>query len=305
MARRKYREALDILGPVAEDVGLERTFPRQASYLMGLCAEELGETEAAVNYYDRTARRYDNSHEAVAANLRSAVLLQAAGRNEEALEAYRQAMRTVRRPEDFRNRWLSLADFRRAVLDAWNGWVEDHVYQEAIDLAKLMPPLVSTAQAAELEARANQLWAEHLERRLDAAPWSERQELERELRMRWRHSGQAWDELARLLMLVHDALDHRVVSEVDGVDQQPPQPWEREHRLRDHGAAEELGQAQADDGDQRDQGIAKGVAEEDDALLHPLRPGSRHVVLVHHLQHRRTSVAHDERRLGGGQHRHR
>ena len=76
LAEMKYRQALEILEPVASDIGLEQTFPRQASYLMGVCAEQLADIDRdvnydrAVSYYERTAQKYAKSHEGLAANLR-------------------------------------------------------------------------------------------------------------------------------------------------------------------------------------------------------------------------------------------
>src|SRR5205807_182454 len=88
MADKKYREALKALDPLSRDVGLERAYPAQAQYLMGVCAEQLGELENAVVFYQRTAERFEQSHEALAARLGAAASLRKLGRNEEALEMY-------------------------------------------------------------------------------------------------------------------------------------------------------------------------------------------------------------------------
>ncbi|MEX0703437.1 MAG: tetratricopeptide repeat protein [Planctomycetales bacterium] len=198
MAERKYREALELLKPVAADLGLEQSYPRQAMFLMGLCATELEDTDAAVNYFERTAEKYPRSHEGLAASFRCAVLLRKSGRHEESLGAYQRALEQVRRTEDFRNRWLDLDEFRNEILEAWNGWVEGGAFEEAIGLARLMAPLFPETQAAELAARANQRWAEELEREFASASFAERIELARRLRARWRLSGEAFAELARL-----------------------------------------------------------------------------------------------------------
>ncbi|MEQ9067805.1 MAG: tetratricopeptide repeat protein, partial [Gimesia chilikensis] len=119
MAEGKYQEALTILAPLKDNLGLDRKFSRQASYLMGVCAESLNDEEAAIGFYEQTTHRYAGTHEGLAAYLHLAELLRKNGRTEEALIAYRTALRSVSSPEDFRNRWISLEGFRKYVLDAW------------------------------------------------------------------------------------------------------------------------------------------------------------------------------------------
>jgi len=202
IAEAKYTAALEILEPIANDIGLDRTYPRPASFLMGLASEKLGDADAAINYYERTVQKYENTPESLVANLRVANLLsqaQPVARNEEALEAYRRTLRTVQDPEDFRNRWLSFSEFRRAILDAWNKWRKNGAYAEAIALSELMTPLLPAMQADELKARANQYWAEDLEKQLRDAPFSEWKSRTEQLRQRWRLSGEAYDELATSL----------------------------------------------------------------------------------------------------------
>lgn len=198
IARREFREAIHDLEKVAADSGRERTFPRQASYLMGVCAENEGDVDAAIAFYERTATKYDRSHEAVASLVRAARLLQSVGRNEEAVVAYRGALRTVRNRDDYRNRWLTLDDFRRIVVDGWTNWTESHKYEEAIQLARIMPPLVPESLSRELEARSRQQWAEFLEGKVATGDVTERAALRREARRRWQEAGTSWAEVARL-----------------------------------------------------------------------------------------------------------
>lgn len=206
MAEEKYQEALTILAPVKDNLGLERKFSRQAAYLMGLCAESLQDEEAAIGFYEQTTHRYTGTHEGLAAYLHLAELLRKNGRTEEALIAYRTALRSVSNPEDFRNRWISLEGFRKYVLDAWNDWVdEDKIkdgvtsFNAAIQLAEYLPPLLPEVQAKELAANASRRWAEYLERRYQRATVSEQETLKYELQDHWIQSGKAYYELARRL----------------------------------------------------------------------------------------------------------
>ncbi|MCH9652931.1 MAG: tetratricopeptide repeat protein [Planctomycetes bacterium] len=206
MAEKKYREALAILAPVKDNLGLERKFSRQASYLMGLCAESLNDSEAAIGFYEQTTHRYAGSHEGLAAYLHLGDLLRKNGRTEEALIAYRAALRSINSPQDFRNRWMNLEQVQAYVLDAWNDWVDEEKIQNgvttfdtAIQLADFLPPLLPEVQARELAANANRRWAEYYERLVEASPMSQHEEMKPKLKERWKQSGLAYYDLSRLL----------------------------------------------------------------------------------------------------------
>lgn len=199
MARGDFVTARQLLAPVAEGAGLDPVFPRQALYLLGRCAEELGEPDLAILDYERTAKKYPDSHEGLAASVRAAYLLRAAGRNEEALAAYERALRMVRQPEAFRNRWLAADEFRRLVLEAWNGWIARHEFAEAVALSRLMSPLFPEAEALEMAARAHRHGAEQLDAEAESLPYSQRAAREPERRRRWRETGTAYARMAEAL----------------------------------------------------------------------------------------------------------
>src|SRR5262249_49749058 len=156
------------------------------NYLMGVCAEQLGELENAVAFYQRTSERFGQAHEAVAARLGAASALRKLGRNEESLDYYAQVLRSVSRPRSFRNRWISLRKLQETAVEAWNDWMEHHYYAEAITLAEIMSPAVPREQAIELVARANQRWAQHLEAEVVRLSNDRQAERREELQSRWR-----------------------------------------------------------------------------------------------------------------------
>lgn len=204
MAEGKYEEALKILAPVKDNLGLERKFSRQASYLMGLCAESLHDDEAAIGFYEQTTHRYEGTHEGQAAFLHLAELLRKNGRTEEAMIAYRKALKSIDNPDEFRNRWISLERVQQYVLDAWNAWVdEDNIkdgvtfFNAAIQLSDYLPPVIPEVQAKELAANANRRWAEYLNRVYKEATVTEQNSMRSNLNERWRQSGIAFFELAR------------------------------------------------------------------------------------------------------------
>ncbi|MDA1013375.1 MAG: tetratricopeptide repeat protein [Planctomycetota bacterium] len=196
MAEGNFTGALEILDAVAKETGLEETYPRQASYLMGLCAEKLGDSEAAVTYYKRIVTNFGKSHERVATNLALADLFRAAQRDEEAIESYKEVLRTIATSRDFRNRWISLTDLKQRILTAWNDWSDRKSYSSAIALAERMSPLFSKEESLELIARANHRWADSLEANFRQLPLRERLKTNLSVRERWRQSALAYAALA-------------------------------------------------------------------------------------------------------------
>lgn len=192
---QKYNEAQAILVDLTRS-GAAAGPAGQALFLTGLCAERLGKTESAINYYDSTTRRFGEQHEWLAASLRLAILLRESGRNEEALAAYRSVLRSVTRPEDFRNRWLTLEQFRESILDAWRGWLKSEHFREAHSLTQEMAPLIDRITALRHAAETAGKWAESVDERVLESSLQNRPAVLEEARQRWAAAGDAYAQLA-------------------------------------------------------------------------------------------------------------
>src|SRR5204862_3795178 len=81
-----------------------------------------------------------------------------------------------------------------------------------------------------------------------------------------------------------DALDHRIVSLVDRVEQEAAHARQPEDGLDDDGAADDLWKLGAEQGHDRDDRVAERVLHEDHALAEPLGPRRADVVLPQYLQ---------------------
>ena len=208
-AIRQYRAAQSDLLPVANAKGLETIFPRQARYLMGICAQKIAEFESlgrsvpsydsAINLYGQTARDYPQTHEAVAASLRSGELLRLSGRDEESLQSYRRAIRMATRSREYHNRWISRAEMRAMLLQAWNAWMDRGATAVAIDLSAMMSGIIPKVRAQELNAIAHAEWAKRLATLIPTRPASEHKTLRSELIRRRRLTGDAYAKLAILV----------------------------------------------------------------------------------------------------------
>ena len=208
-AVRRYQAAMTDFTAVAATTGLDTLFPRQARYLSGLCAQRLAELEAAagtmpnydtaINLFGRTVREFPGTHESTAASLRAADLLRIAGRSEEALNAFRRALRPSGRRADSHNRWITQQELRQALFHSWNEWMERRDYASAIELAEMLPPVVPEIRASELHAIANMEWARKLEADVPQTPASKRPEVRLRLLKRRRETGASYLRYAELV----------------------------------------------------------------------------------------------------------
>ena len=194
-ANEKYLEAQTELMPLIE--GNNHTiYASQASFLNALCSERMGKPESAINYYQRTSRKFAETDEWLASQLRMASLLRKVGRDEEAIVSYRQVLRAIVRPQDFRNLWLTISQFRDAVLVAWSDWIEKKKFDRALALTRVMPPLIDRIRSLELLAQTSQQWAVATQEEVDATVFKVKQELIPESRKRWAGSGNSHAALA-------------------------------------------------------------------------------------------------------------
>lgn len=197
-ATAKYLEAQQMLAPLLAPLVKDRV-ASQANFLTARCAARLRNDESAINYFQQIIRKYPNTHEGLASLIELADLFRRLGRNEEAVASYRKALKTIRRPEDFRNRWLTVREFQESAEQAWDAWIEDGEFELAIGIASDLTPLFSLMRAAERVAETHQRWAQRLQADYDAGGFEKRVGMTAEVRSRWRESAKSFADLAELL----------------------------------------------------------------------------------------------------------
>ena len=92
-----------------------------------------------------------------------------------------------------------------------------------------------------------------------------------------------------------EALHDGVVARRDRVVQRLADAGQREDRLGEDRPAEQGAERQPDDGDDREQGAAQGVAADDRELAEALGPGGADVVLTEHVEQARAGHPGDDR----------
>lgn len=192
----KSSDAIALLTPLAADERLDQRLAAQAQYLMGQASLSAGKLEDAVGYFEKTAERFEGSHEAFASRVLSADALRRLGRKEEALQSFGLVLRSIHRPSRYRNRWLTLPRVQGLVREAWKGWVDGKSFPEAIALAEMMPPTIPLDEAHELTAKAALQWAEETRDSLEALTVRERESRQGELLQRFHDAGRYYARLA-------------------------------------------------------------------------------------------------------------
>ncbi|QDU79107.1 Tetratricopeptide repeat protein [Polystyrenella longa] len=205
-----FQQARKGLEEIAHSKGLDRTYARKALFLIGECDRESGELlidendqqerfDRAIVFYERTADEFSNTPEGVAANLWAAVLHQKVGKDEQALQRYRKALKSIEDVEEFQNIWLSLLRFQDEVHRGWRRWIDEQKYDDAIALSKWLPRLFSEARSKELVAETYKQHALYLDERLKSANYSQWKKLKTEMRAVWVQAGAASEEKAQYL----------------------------------------------------------------------------------------------------------
>ncbi len=207
----RFAEAITVLKPVGEATDGDPRYPRQALYLMGFAADQLVNQQTSTTapdavqleirheaneFFQKTIDRFAESDEAFAAQVMLGRLQQEDGAHEKSLLTFSNVLRSIRRTEDFQNRWLKIEDVRQQVLSVWGEWTQQGRYSEAVALTELMIPLFARDQANELTARVRQRAAEALSEELATLPYSEQKRRRGEERRRWCDSGKAHADLA-------------------------------------------------------------------------------------------------------------
>ncbi|QDT39066.1 tetratricopeptide repeat protein [Stratiformator vulcanicus] len=199
LARGELDQARRLLDPVSEKLTIDYGNHAIAIYLSGRTFERSGERHRAVKSYERAARTYPESDEAFASSLAIAEIFQADGRKEEALSWYAEAVERFAERTPFRNRWIDVEHVRRSFRKAWETWVDNSQYADAVALADLSRRVLGETASLELIALTRRREAEAAEAIASKADMTARRNSRLERDALWRQSGRAYGRIAEAL----------------------------------------------------------------------------------------------------------
>ena len=159
-AKLKYESAIESFRQAQGSDTLNNVATRRAMYLIGLCFLEMGNYRAAADQFKRTQTVFPETPEAVACDLRAAELARHYGRDEAALQSYRNLLAAIPEPENFSNPWFTLAEVRACVLAAYHHYFETQNYEISLQLARMSYPLFSRVRATNLVADTYSRWGD-------------------------------------------------------------------------------------------------------------------------------------------------
>ena len=196
-AEEMIQEAIKSLRRAQGRDTLENQATRKSMYLIGVCFVELGKPRSALEQFSRTRQLFTDTPETLAADMAEARLLLGAGRDRDALDAYRRVLRAVVDPENFSNPWLSLEELRVGMLEAYERFTEARQFEMALRLARLLHPLFPQVRAMQLTAQAHRQWGEDLLARAGSLPAGKADSLRHKGRLQLRFAGLAHGRIAR------------------------------------------------------------------------------------------------------------
>jgi tetratricopeptide (TPR) repeat protein len=171
---------------------------RQAIFWTAKCLELRGDRVGARAQYKRLSELYGDTEEGLAAGLAEADNARLAGATELAIAGYRSALQAVGNLQTYDNSLLPLEELRTRLLAAYQQFVGDELFAEALTMLDLIAPVVGRAECMELRAKTHQAWGA---RRRDQAAKERRQQaaaLANEGRFHLRAAGLAYEDLARM-----------------------------------------------------------------------------------------------------------
>ncbi len=204
-AYEQARDALAALVPQGRDTP-------ESEYLLGIALRKLGDQTAAREQLSRTARRAFGTPEGFAAQLDLAQLEQELGEHAAALENMVSALKEVRDPTAYANRWLSLDELRERVLVYYANRLDARAHSDAIQLADVMHPLFPEDQAAQAQATVYANWGGDLARRAEASNYAEAVGQLAEAEQHFRQAGQIYKHLSQLHFSQKDYTDNLWLS---------------------------------------------------------------------------------------------
>jgi tetratricopeptide (TPR) repeat protein len=197
--REKLLAAIQTLGPAQLKDSAGGKAAKQAMYLTGTCYLELGDDRAALEQFIRTYNSYPDTSEGAAAGFQGAELYRRMGRDVDALGEYRRVLGGIADPESYNNPWLPLDRLKSSVLAAYQHYLGVQKYEFAMQIIRMMRPLLPGDQVLLLQAEAHGVWGQTLLNQADKGPRNKAESIRRLGREQFRRAGGCYAELANTL----------------------------------------------------------------------------------------------------------
>jgi tetratricopeptide (TPR) repeat protein len=198
-AREKLQQAIEAFRfALGQDTGGGKA-ARQAMYLTGLCYLELGDDQAALQQFIRTFNLCPDTPEGFAAGFQGAELYRRLGCDIDALGEYRRVLGGIADPATYNNPWISLDQLKSGILAAYQHYLGAQKFEFALQIIRMMQPLLPVDQSLLFQAEAHGVWGQTLLNQADKGPRNKAESIRRLGREQFRRAGTCYDKLAKTL----------------------------------------------------------------------------------------------------------
>jgi tetratricopeptide (TPR) repeat protein len=207
-AQEKYQAAIKVLRTADSRDTFGAETGGRAQYLVGVCYRESGDLRAALAQFERTRKTHPDTPEEQAASFQEGELLREAGKDAEAVVAYRRALAACQRSGAEGNPWLPADEFRTRMTAVYQHYLAAGRFDLCAELAQAMAPLSGPAKSLELQADAHQAWARRLAAEADGQPRSKAEAVLRQARSKYRAAGRLFVRLAEAQFASRQYTEH-------------------------------------------------------------------------------------------------
>ncbi|HMO83669.1 MAG TPA: tetratricopeptide repeat protein [Lacipirellulaceae bacterium] len=190
--------AIELFSAAAELESESAPLAREAIFWLARCYELLGDSDAALVQYRRLTNLYGDTAEGLAATLAEADYARIGGENARALSAYRAGLQAVGNVVPYDNPVLPLPELRTRLLAAFQQFVSEEKFADALTLSALIEPVLGRVECTEQRARTLQQWGARRRDQALGEHGAQAVEFRREGRLQFRAAGRAYEDLSRM-----------------------------------------------------------------------------------------------------------
>jgi len=207
-ADQLYNDALKSFREVHTSRSVPDQSTRRSAYLVGVAYRKLKDYRAAEKQFDRTKQNFFDSEEAIAAGVEKADMLRLLQQDDEAVDAYREALQLAGPSETYENTWIPLDRFVERVRDAYDDYVAAGQFERAVALAQALPPTLPPQHSLLLLADAQQAWVNSLAKQASVLSHDEAVEIQRQVTAIHHDLGATYERLARFRFATREYPQH-------------------------------------------------------------------------------------------------
>lgn len=194
----KVQAAIEQFAAVQQKALDNDAFVREAIFWTARCYELLGDRAAALTEYNRLSNLYGDTQEGIAATLAEADHARLEGETARALAAYRAVLQAIGNAHTYDNALLPLPELRARLWAAYQQFLGEQKFDQALALLDLIEPVVGRAECMEQRARTQQGWGARRRDAADAEQGPQTAAMRQEGRFHLRAAGRAYEDLARI-----------------------------------------------------------------------------------------------------------